>query len=840
MAVLPTGIGPVTGYQIERSLRFNSADSAYLNRTLTTPTNNKIWTWSGWVKRSAFGTAQALIGTTDDNTVAGNVGAIRFTTSNTLEYFEYSSAYSLQLITTQVFRDPSAWYHIVFAIDTTQATPSNRVKLYVNGVQVTVFGTATYPALNLSLYINSARATYQGSYWNSSSGITAPFNGYLTEINFIDGQVPTTTTRTVNGITETILTQLGEFNSSTGVWTPKAWGGTYGTNGFFLKFADNSNTTAATLGKDYSGNGNNWTPNSFYVGPGSSQSQKAGIDSLIDSPTNYGSDTGLGGEVRGNYCTMNPLTAQQNVLSEGNLKTLNSTSTNGTVGSTWGMTSGKWYWEAFVFTGGGATSFPMFGIAKDTYIGFRTTGYYTGTTADSWGLFCNTGGFVNNNGVIATYSTIANGDIVMLAYDADNGKFYMGKNGTWFNSANPASGTNAIVSSGLTGSTIFATVSDFSGSGAYMNFGQRAFAYTAPSGFKALCTQNLPTPAIGATSTTQANKYMDVTLYTGNGAVRSITNSGSMQPDFVWDKLRSGINSHRLFDAVRGVEKSLYSNLTNAETTETGTLTSFNSNGFSLGTNTETNTNTSTYVAWQWNAGGSNATNTSGTITSTVRANTTSGFSIIQWSGSGANATIGHGLGTTPAFIIVKDKSSGTNGGAVYHTSRGATKYLKLFQTTTGTDPEATDNTAWNGSSPTFNSTVFSVGSLARTNASGTSNMIAYAFAEVPGYSAFGSYTGNGATVGPFVYTGFRPRFVLTKGASTSNWAIIDTSTSPYNVAPNLSIPNSSGAELAFSSLDILSNGFQIRNNDSAFNSNGGTYIYAAFAESPFKYSLAR
>jgi hypothetical protein len=368
----------------------------------------------------------------------------------------------------------------------------------------------------------------------------------------------------------------------------------------------------------------------------------------------------------------------------------------------------------------------------------------------------------------------------------------------------------------------------------YYNFGQRAFAYTAPSGFKALVTTNLPTPTIGATSTTLANKYMDVTLYTGNGAVRSITNSGSMQPDFVWDKLRSGANSHRLFDAVRGVEKALYSNLTNAEATETGTLTSFNSNGFSLGTNTETNTNGSTYVAWQWNAGGSNATNTSGTITSTVRANTTSGFSIVTWTGTGVNATVGHGLGVVPGMIIAKRRSATQNWGVAHSSLTGTqTVYLDLTQgVATG---------VWNGT-PT--STVFNITTDGVVNTNG-STYVAYCFAAVAGYSAFGSYTGNGSTDGSFVYTGFRPRFVLVKCSNTTGyWYLFDSVRSTYNVNGQVLFANDSLAEQSYVApnpvVDFLSNGFKNRGTYPDLNGSGNTFIYMALAESPFKYALAR
>ena len=820
MAVLPTGIGPVTGYNIERSLRFNSANTAYLNRTPASAGNRKKWTWSGWVKKSTIGNFELLMaaaivaGSSEEQLCFG------FPTADGLAYRDgVSGNYT---VTAAIFRDPSAWYHIVFVYDSANAAQADRGIFYINGIRQTA--TTNAIPLNRDSYINSATAHALGRFGAIAASY---FNGYMTEVNFINGQVPTTTTRTVNGVTETILTQLGEFSSSTGVWTPKAWDGTYGTNGFYLKFADNSNTTAATLGKDSSGNGNNWTPNLFSVTAGVNN------DSLVDSPTSYGTDTGVGGEVRGNYCTLNPLDNPNTTYAfsqNGNLYANLGSGAGTFLSGTMHVLGGKYYWECTPTSIGNGLGFGI------------TYGSTTTTDANSKGIFYFFDGTKRILGTSSSYgASYAANDVIGIAVDGIAGTIEFFKNGT-----SQGVITNSSIALQQFRPIVFNNSSS-AGSLTFCNFGQRPFekwngsayvANTAPSGFKALCTQNLPTPTIGATSTTQANDYFDVTLYTGNGAVRSITNSGSMQPDFVWDKLRSGSNSHRLFDAVRGVEKALYSNLTNIEATETGTLTAFNSNGFSLGTSTETNTNGSTYVAWQWNAGGSTVTDTSGTISSQVRANTTSGFSIVTYTGTGANATVGHGLGATPAMIIVKNRDSGAIGGAVYHTSMGATKYLKLFQTTTGTDQEATDNTAWNGSSPTFNTNVFSVGSLNRTNSS--QQMVAYCFAPVIGYSAFGSYTGNASADGPFVYLGFRPAYVLIKRSSaTEAWCVMDSKREGYNVDNDPLFANLANAEGTQDFLDLLSNGFKLRSTDTGVNGSG-TYIYACFAESPFKYSLAR
>jgi hypothetical protein len=262
-----------SGYRIQRSVRLRSSASAYLNRTLTTPTSGSIWTYSLWVKRGALNSNQQLL-----SAGASVSDQIYFQGGGTDKLIVYLGA---SQTTTQVFRDPSAWYHFVFAVDTTQATASNRLKIYLNGSQITTFDATGYPTQNSTTKINSAVAHYIGRYAASASDYV---DGYLTEINFIDGQALTPSS-------------FGETNTLTGVWRPKKYNGTYGTNGFYLNFSDNSAATAAAIGKDSSGNGNNWTPNNISVTDGVT------YDSMLDSPTQFGD----GGNGRGNYCTGNPL-----------------------------------------------------------------------------------------------------------------------------------------------------------------------------------------------------------------------------------------------------------------------------------------------------------------------------------------------------------------------------------------------------------------------------------------------------------------------------------------------------------------------------------------------------
>jgi hypothetical protein len=326
-------------------------------------------------------------------------------------------------------------------------------------------------------------------------------------------------------------------------------------------------------------------------------------------------------------------------------------------------------------------------------------------------------------------------------------------------------------------------------------------------------------------------------LWSGNSTSgRDITGYG-FAPDFAWVKNRTTARNHQLYDTVRGANKGLQSNTTNAEDTSTTNITAFISDGFTVGNDNNVNSTGDTFVGWGWNAGGSNATNTSGTITSTVRANTTAGFSIVTWTGNGTNATVGHGLGAVPSMIIVKRRDTGASGWSVYFTTLAAGNILSLQSTAASTSSP----TRFTTTLPT--STVFSIGTDSDLNANG-GTYVAYCFAAVAGYSAFGSYAGNGSTDGPFIYLGFRPRWVMIKRTdSTNNWVMYDTSRDTYNAIVNTLAADSANSESTFGSgynIDFLSNGFKPRNTTGAQNASGGTYIYAAFAESPFKYALAR
>ena len=784
---------PDEGYNISRSVRLRSSASAYLNRTPGSAGNRKTWTWSGWVKRGTLGVVSRIFAADDGSASTDqDYNTLLFNSSNQLQFSGNLTDFR---ITTAVYRDPSAWYHIVFAVDTTQATAANRFRLYVNGAEVTAFGTSNNPTQNTDLAVNAAIGHYIGSIAGSSY-----VDAYLTEINFIDGQALTPSS-------------FGETDVLTGVWKPKKYTGTYGTNGFFLNFSDNSNNTAATIGKDYSGNGNNWTPNNISVTSGST------YDSMLDVPTQWAD----GGNGRGNYAVLNPLiSSSYQTLTNGNLTSKSNTSTDS--GASYSTIStgltGKWYMEFVADTSAGG-GYPVVGTTLETSNLGNANGA-AGIPGQNGGGSC---GYRSNgqkyiSGTSSSYgNSYVTNDVIGVAVDCDNGAVYFSKNGTWQNSGDPTSGATktGAANTWTGGSTAFYIgVSGYvSGNGAHANFGQRPFSYTPPSGFKALNTLNLPAPTI-----LKGNQYFDATLYTGStGNTVTVTNSGSMQPDFVWIKNRStGTGGdHILHDALRG-NFSLSSNLTNAEIDQSANWNGFSASGFSVkGSTAQYNNTGNNYVGWQWKEGA------------------TQGFDIVTYTGTGSGTTVAHNLGVAPSWVIIKQRSASGNYFVVW--ARGTTSTSQALWLGATNAVLSTPN-YWNSTAPT--ASVFSVGTDSATNGSG-STYVAYLFSEVAGFSRFGSYTGNGSTDGPFAFCGFRPRYVMIKNASAaSQWVVIDSARSPENVTTARLRANTSDAEATETFFDFLSNGFKIRATGTDKNDSGNTYIFAAFSESPFKNSLAR
>jgi hypothetical protein len=601
----------------------------------------------------------------------------------------------------------------------------------------------------------------------------------MAEVNFVDGQALT-------------ATSFGTFDAN-GYWIPQAYTGTYGTNGFYLDFKDSAN-----IGNDASTGGtNDWTSTNFNV-----TTTGATYDWMIDVPTMY-NDGAYG---RGNYAVWSKADTNSSGTTIWNAGISNNDAgTDVQLRSTIAVSSGKWYYEWTFQSAGAAAAYSHMGVATSDS---ALIANYLGSTSTSWSIWVSNGNKRNNASSVAYGSGVTANDVIMCAFDVDAGKIWWGKNGTWFATGDPAAGTNAAFTN-LTG-TIAAscTPRDIS----HVNFGQRPFSYTPPTGYKALNTYNV------TEVTTDLEK-----------------------PDLVWIKSRSAAGSHYLFDSVRGVTKSVSTDSTAAEATDVNSLQLFDKNGFQLGSSSNVNTSGTTYAAWAWKANGSTTvTNTSGTITSQVSAGVSQGFSIVTYTGNGtAGATVGHGLGVAPKMVIVKPRNQ-TNNWMVYSSELGATKYLGLDSTTAATALL----TAWNNTAPT--SSTFSLGSSNGTNQN-TATFVAYCFSEVDGYSKFGSYTNNASSDGPFVYLGFRPAFVMIKytTAGASDWMIFDTARDTYNASQSYLRANSTAIEATKTWIDFLSNGFKVRNTDGTtaslnFTTGTGTFIFAAFAESPFKYSLAR
>jgi len=599
-----------------------------------------------------------------------------------------------------------------------------------------------------------------------------------------------------------------------------------GSNIIYMAFAD---TRDAQFNFDASGNKNNWTANNI----NSNASSETTYDIMNDVPTLTDEDTA-------NFPTLNPLipadstTGSITNLLDGNLTSATYSASYNTWATTaWALPStGKYYWEVDIDSGAGNGDWSQLGILK------VDQGDYLQPRANGEGrVYAGYYGYKNTNlqsplGGSAYGATYGANDTIGIAVDMDNGAIYFSKNNTWQNSGVPTSGASktGAAFTDITDSAQWMPTS-YIGSvygKIYFNFGQRPFKYTPPTGYKKLNTYNLPDSTIK-----DGSQYMIPVTYTGNGGYQFI-NPG-FTPDLIWIKSRSGGSSHIVGDRIRGIRTYLSTNTTTGDTTNTGVLPIIGTFGFATGNSFLTNESGESYVAWVWSADGtSGSSNTDGTITSTVSANTDSGFSVVTYTGNGTNSTVGHGLGSAPKVLISKNRSSAINWG-MYHDSLGATKFMRLNTT----DAVATSTAVY----PTApDASVCYVGTGTGVNTSGD-DYVFYCFAEVEGFSKFGSYTGNGSADGPFVYTGFRPAFVLIKATNVSgvSWVIHDTSRRTYNYHGEELYPNSSGAAANASTerLDILSNGFKLRTTANSLNGSYN-YIYMAFAENPFKQSLAR
>ena len=782
-------------YEIEQSLRFNAADTPYLNFTPSSKGNATTWTWSGWVKLSATPNTynkifQAYYGGSSRYFI------LWFIRNGTYDYLQavgglYSTSPTSEIITLQPqqrFRDYSAWYHIVFTYDSGNATSSDRCRIYVNGARVTDFTSSTYPSQNSETFVNQSTTTH----YLGDSVSSETHGGYLAEVNFIDGSALD-------------HEDFGELDDN-GVWRPKKYAGSYTGQSWYLKFASGDGT-------DSSGLSNTWTANNFTT-------SGTGTDVMSDTPTT-------------NWCTLNPtakvidsgsLPYNKLELSDGNLGLYGE---YGNVIGTIGVTSGKWYWEVEAGNGimAGVSDKPQVATSNVIPGVFSRSAAWNVYYADTTNILNN--GYTVNSGTLTAATT--SGDIVGVALDMDAGEIRYYLNGTIQNSG------NAVVS-GITG-TAFPIFRGSRDGVRYVNFGQRAFDISSiPTGYSALNTANLPAPDIA-----DGSDNFNTVLWTGTSAENPISTVG-FQPDFTWIKGRDNNTGHILVDAVRGATKVLESDVSAAEYTNAQSVKSFDTNGFTLGTENDVNNSTAgynQYVAWNWLAANGTEVLTTGSINSTVSANPTAGFSIVSYTGNGSgSATIAHGLGVKPQMVIVKSRSNSSTYWTTYHESISAgTTYCLELNTTAYKDQV---NDTFFGSTQTFNGTVFSVGYPgAASNSTNANNYtyIAYCFAEVEGYSKFGSYTGNGSTDGPFVYCGFKPAMIIIKQTDAANrWVISDTTRDPINPNEGEINPNDSAAEYATTTAnyDLLSNGFKFRRTGDVFNGSNKSYVFMAWAENPF------
>ena len=810
------------GAEIERSFRFNDDDSAYLQRqpsSNTSGSSQKI-TISFWIKLGNIPSG------TNGGTFFGTSGDNHRGQFFNQEFYFGNANYWIN--TTALVRDLSSWYHVVYVVDTTQGTTSNRQKIYVNGVLQDRGDTISDPSQNATFdYFNNSSQTYYIGRRQSGNY----FDGYLAEIHFIDGYAYD-------------ASYFGYTEQQTGIWRhKKVTGITYGTNGFYLDFSDNSSITNICL--DKSGNANNFSPDNCST-----------EDSMLDTPTNV-------------FCTQNPFDddyTSVSTFSQGNLYASRGSSNHGSNRGTIGMSSGKWYFEYCLPTATHGSASFWGGVCNST------ADMTVSRTNGMWNYGGSNGEFIvrgtGNTGIHNYGSDIAAGTVVGVAVDMDNKKIWLAKNNTWFGSSNadtdgnPSTGdnpTSTFTDSQIPDGNLYPQMGLYNYA-AKANFGQDStfsgtktrqgntdangigdFFYAPPTGFKALCSKNLP-PNVPSIIRPQRN--FETLLYTGNGSTSQNITGLEFTPDFVWIKSRSnGSGHHSLMDSVRsgilGYDAALNSNSQIAEySVDAFTINDNNSidvpyydNDYSM------NTNSATYVAWCWKAGGAAVTNTVGNISAQVSANDEAGFSIITYTGDGnTSGNVGTGLRSTQPldWAIVKRRDN-TSDWQVGHRASGQSNNFAYHT-------NLNDTSSLSGSSPyhmgTQNATNGDRLYLAEGGLTSSATYVAYVWQERPGYSKFGSYTGNGSADGPFIHLGFRPAWFLQKKTSgTGSWYLFDNKRSGFNVDNDMLSPNLTDGEYdgqTYPRLDFLSNGIKWRDaGSSVHNASGATYIYMAFAEQP-------
>ena len=820
--------GSKDAYEIEQSLMFDRDASAKLEwNPGSGATSYRKWTFSAWVKRASLGSVQAIFGCySGSGTNDQDYNILYFGTDDNLHFGAYTYDF---LKTTRRFRDLTGWYHIMLVLDTTQATNyTARKKIYVNGVQETDFATNNLISQNYNLGVLRGNPHYLG--WTNS---TYYYDGYLAEVYLIDN-LPLTPS------------SFGETDSVTGQWIPIEYTGTFPGESTYVKFV------SGAIGTDSSGQGNNWTASNL-----------ANSDVLLDTPTN-------------NYCILNgnqTYNSDTGSLKKGGLFFVADTYNSGhysNISSTFNVpSSGKWYIECRISIEAGAGNVTVFGVtdqkvdwdAKGNENLTGMAGFFNSLYGDYIRIFVSD--FVGSGDTSATATSY----ILGMALDVDNSKVYLGVDSgsamVWWN-ASDGSTSGGDPTSGSTGTgaasrtftiddtiTVSTAISSSGGDGSqnHLNFGQNGtfcgtetaggnadgngegnFFRAPPSGYLALCAKNLPTPTIKT-----PGSHFNTVTYTGSdddAVSQSVTGVG-FQPDWIWIKRRNLETHHVSTDAVRGAHKTLNPNRDVASVTDTYGVTAFGSDGFTVREQASAGgqVNTGTLVSWNWKLNGSGSTDTSGDIDAVVSANTTAGISILTFTANGTDAgTIPHGLGVVPKVAIKKRLDSTGDWHLRTTVIDGSDDYLAL-------------NTS--AAASTFSASYGSMTSQFVTNSAspnGSSQMF-YVFAEVPGFSKFGSFYGTSHVNGTAVVTGFRPAFVMIKRTDAAGywWGMMDNKRNPYNDhATKILWANDAAAESTDNIIDFLADGFKLKGNTAWANNASGTYFYMAFADSPLKYANAR
>ena len=743
-------------YEIEQSLRF-TGNSTYFTKTFGSSGNRRKFTLSVWVKKAT--TVAVSPNNTGLNFFGANSGSVgdsmnvgMSASTEAIQFYQYNSGYAGGIYSFARYRDPSAWMHMVFVWDSAQATAADRMAVYVNNRVERPTGSES---ANTAPSQNKDAAWNYSSYTHTIGGTYQTNDMYLAEAYHIDGQALDPTS-------------FGEYDDN-GVWRPIEYTGTYGTNGFYLKF-DPSATNG--IGHDHSGNGNHFTPTGFTT-------SGTGTDVMSDTPTT-------------NYCTVNPLAYTYvyygpNSPQNGNLEVVprQTYSGNHTQGvGTFPMESGKWYFEVENDGGHSQASVGIFRVSDNTSWPWNqnsSTYHYVYSASN--------GNKVNTSSSAYGASWSSAGDIVGVAYDGDNGTLTFYKNGT----------SQGTAFTGLSGTFVARLqIEDNSGAKLICNFGQRAFAYTPPTGFNALSTSNIPAPGIA-----NGTNYFQTVLDTGAN-IRSTAEA-------VFDDrlliVRDRVNTANalILDTVRGGNAVV--RLPNKDLETTYSAPSGNS------------------AAWTWKLSGTNASNTVGDISSTVDALPAAGISVVSYQGTGTSGdTVGHGLGVAPEFIMFKNRSIYVDWTA-YAAPLGATKYLTPNQNYASTSSSG----PFNNTAPT--STLITLGTSTALNKLNDYH-IAFCFASVEGYCEIGMYSGG---TDRFVYCGFRPAFIWIKDTdSTYNWMVYDTKRDTYNLTQNVFHWNFTGAmsNQASAGIDILSNGFVTKGGN--LSGSGHNVFFIAWAENPF------